>query len=140
MMFSFSTCRFVLLVAAACHSVISAAKEPTVELLGAGDFAILAKSGITNVPASSITGDIGVSPIAAAAMTGFEFTMDSALPVQFATSEQVVATNATHINYAYAADFGGTTAVILTTSVGAMETAYTDAAGHVNLDAARINL
>ena len=39
-----------------------------VNLGTAGDFAILAKSGISSVPNSVITGDIGVSPIAASAV------------------------------------------------------------------------
>ncbi|WP_150913914.1 ice-binding family protein [Marinobacter halotolerans] len=41
--------------------------EP-VNLRTAGDFVILTKTGITNVPVSAITGDIGSSPITAAAM------------------------------------------------------------------------
>ena len=36
----------------------------------AGKFVILTKSGITNVPTSAITGDIGTSPITGAAITG----------------------------------------------------------------------
>lgn len=47
----------------------SAAQGPApVDLRTAGDFVILTKTGITNVPASAITGDIGSSPITAAAM------------------------------------------------------------------------
>jgi ice-binding like protein/Big-like domain-containing protein len=41
--------------------------EP-VNLRTAGDFVILTKTGITNVPTSDITGNIGASPITAAAM------------------------------------------------------------------------
>jgi hypothetical protein len=37
-----------------------------VNLGAAGNFAILTKTGVTNVPTSSITGNIGVSPIAGA--------------------------------------------------------------------------
>ena len=36
----------------------------------AGKFVILTKSGITNVPTSAITGNIGTSPITGAAITG----------------------------------------------------------------------
>lgn len=36
----------------------------------AGRFVILSKSGITNVPTSAITGDVGTSPISGAAITG----------------------------------------------------------------------
>lgn len=39
-----------------------------VDLRSAGDLVILSKTGITNVPASNITGNIGASPITAAAM------------------------------------------------------------------------
>src|ERR1700734_807532 len=40
---------------------------PKVDLGGAGYFVILSKSGITDVPASAVTGNIGVSPITGAA-------------------------------------------------------------------------
>jgi hypothetical protein len=39
-----------------------------VNLLTAGDYVILTKTGITNVPTSAITGDIGATPITAASM------------------------------------------------------------------------
>ncbi|WP_324730938.1 ice-binding family protein [Pseudomonas paeninsulae] len=45
-----------------------AAGPAAVDLRTAGDFVILSKTGITNVPASNITGNIGASPITAAAM------------------------------------------------------------------------
>ena len=93
-------------------------------LLGlAGNFAILAKSGITNVPTSAITGDIGVSPITYAAITGFALT-----PVvpdgsnTFSTSAQVT-------GKVYAADYAVPTPAKMTTAVLDMEAAYTDAAG-----------
>jgi hypothetical protein len=61
MKFSFNTCHFVLLVAAASNAVTSAAR---MDLGNSCNFAAIGKSGITNVPnaATSITGDIGVSP------------------------------------------------------------------------------
>jgi hypothetical protein len=47
------------------------ARGPAPVTLGlAGRFVILSKSGITNVPTSAITGDIGTSPITGAAITG----------------------------------------------------------------------
>ena len=47
------------------------ARGPAPVSLGlAGKFVILSKSGITNVPTSAITGDIGTSPITGAAITG----------------------------------------------------------------------
>jgi hypothetical protein len=43
--------------------------QAPVDLLSAGDFVILAKSTITNVPTSVIIGDLGLSPLAS--ITGF---------------------------------------------------------------------
>ena len=42
----------------------------------AGNYAILAKSGISTVPKSVITGDIAVSPIGSTAITGFSLSKD----------------------------------------------------------------
>ena len=86
----------------------------------AGNYAILAKSGISSVPNSVITGDIGVSPIAATAITGFTLTQDATNA--FSTSTQIT-------GKAYAADYASPTSSNLTTAVGDMETAFTDAAG-----------
>jgi ice-binding like protein len=91
-----------------------------VNLGTAGDFVILAKSGISTVPSSALTGDIGVSPIDETAITGFSATMDASN--QFATSVQVT-------GKIYAADDSAPTPTKMTTAVSDMETAYTDAAG-----------
>ncbi len=91
-----------------------------VNLGTAGDFAILAKSGIDTVPASAVTGDLGVSPAAATYITGFSLTMDSTNA--FSTSPQVTGN-------VYAADYAQPTPANLTTAVGDMELAFTDAAG-----------
>lgn len=48
-------------------TVVATGPEP-VNLRTAGDFVILTKTGVTNVPISVITGNIGASPITAAAM------------------------------------------------------------------------
>jgi hypothetical protein len=105
--------------------------EPAVELGLAGNFTILAKAGISTVPSSVITGDIGVSPIASGALTGFSLMPDSTNV--FSTSTQITGN-------AYAANYDGTTPTVLSTAVSNMEAAYTDAAGRVNTDGARINL
>jgi hypothetical protein len=105
--------------------------EPTVNLLTAGDYAILTKTGISTVPDSAITGDIAVSPIVGTAMTGFSFTRDSSK--EFSTSEQLN-------GKAYAANYGVDTPELLSNAVSAMEAAYTDAAGRPNSDGARTNL
>jgi hypothetical protein len=86
----------------------------------AGNFVILAKSGISTVPTSAITGNIGVSPAAATSITGFDLIADATNV--FSTSSQV-------IGKAYAADFALPTPSNLTTAVGDMELAFTDAAG-----------
>ncbi|MFV8337030.1 ice-binding protein [Flavobacterium sp. RSP29] len=85
----------------------------------AGEFAILSKTGITDVYKSTITGDVGSSPITGAAIlvrctevTGTIYTVDAAGPLPCSV------TNATK----------------LTAGVGDMQTAYTDAAGRTNPD------
>ena len=100
---------------------------PTVLLGTANKYAILAKAGITTVPASVITGDIAVSPISETAMTGFSFYKNAD---QDTLSAQVT-------GQAFAADYGGPVAAALTTAISDMETAYTDAAGRTNTNAAR---
>jgi hypothetical protein len=91
-----------------------------VPLGSAEDFAILAKSGISTVPTSAVTGNLGVSPAAASYVTGFSLTADSTN--RFSTSEQVT-------GKIYAADDASPTPADMTTAVGDMELAFTDAAG-----------
>jgi hypothetical protein len=91
-----------------------------VNLGTAGNFAILAKSGISTVTGTLVTGDIGVSPIAHTAITGFSETLDSTNT--FSRSAQVV-------GKIYAADYAPPTPTTMTTAVGDMEIAYADAAG-----------
>jgi hypothetical protein len=95
----------------------SAAEVP---LGSAADYVILAKSGVSTVPTSAITGDVGVSPVAASALTGFSLSVDASN--QFATAAQVVGA-------LYAADYAPPTPTRLTTAVADMERAYVDAAG-----------
>lgn len=90
-----------------------------------GDFAILAKSGIDTVPTSAITGEIGVSPIDSTALTGFSLTTDAT--GAFSISTQLV-------GRAYAANYTSPTPSNLTTAVGDLETAFTDAAGRPTPD------
>jgi len=91
-----------------------------VGLGAAGGFAILAKSGISTVPVSAITGDLGVSPAAATAITGFSLTADATNT--FSTSPQVT-------GRIYAADLATPTPAGLTSAVADMQLAFTDAAG-----------
>jgi hypothetical protein len=91
-----------------------------VNLRTAGDYVILAKSGISSVPASVITGNLAVSPAASTAITGFSLIADST---------NVFSTSAEVTGKVYAADYAIPTPSNLTTAVGDMQTAYTDAAG-----------
>jgi hypothetical protein len=91
----------------------------TVNLGVAGNFEILSKTGITDVYKSAITGDIGTSPITGAALlvscaevTGIIYTVDAAGPNPCSVTD----------------------ATKLTTAIGDMQTAYTDAAGRSNPD------
>lgn len=90
---------------------------PIVRLGLAGSFAILSKSGITNVYKTTVNGDVGTSPITGAAIglscaevTGTIYSVNAAgpLPCRVTNSSR------------------------LTTAVGDMQTAYTDAAGRSN--------
>jgi len=56
----------------ACHnSGGSSGGSGTIPLGAAGSFAILSGDGISSIPTSAITGDIGVSPAAGSSITGF---------------------------------------------------------------------
>jgi hypothetical protein len=114
---------FLLLSAAALFNGATAA-EP-VDLGTAVDYAILTKTGISTVPASSISGHIGVSPISATAITGFGLTMHSG--GDYSTCTQVTGN-------AYASDYSAATKSKLITAVGDMQTAYTDASGRATSD------
>lgn len=91
----------------------------SVDLGTAAGFAILAKTGISTVPTSAITGDIGVSPAAASYITGFSLTADATNV--FATATQVT-------GKVYAANYKPPTPSKMTTAISDMELAFTDAA------------
>jgi len=106
--------------------ILNRAEGPgTVDLGTAADFAIIAKSGVSTVPFSVITGDVGVSPIAGDALTGFSLITNSV--GKYTTSAQVT-------GKLYTANDIAPTPVKMTAAVGDMETAYTDAAGRVDPD------
>jgi hypothetical protein len=129
----------VISMLAAGTSAVSAATAPSVanavaavqtpvNLGSAANFAILSKSGVTDVPASAITGDVGTSPITGAAVglkctevTGTIYTVDASGPLPCSVKDPTR----------------------LTSAVGAMEAAYNDAAGRslpdfINLGAGEI--
>jgi hypothetical protein len=126
----------LFLTAAALVNAVTADEVDTVNLGTAGDYVILAKTGISTVPQSVITGDIAVSPIAASAITGFTLELDSSSESFSVDKSEQLGTD----SVAKASDYKGDTPSDLTTAVSNMEAAYTDAAGRPNDDAARINL
>lgn len=96
-----------------------------VNLGSAGNFVLLAKTGISTTGTTHITGDIGLSPAAATFITGFGLIADAT--TTFSSSSLVT-------GKIYAADYTNPTPTNLTTSIGDMETAYTNAAGRVSPD------
>jgi len=98
-----------LALAGALHLIQSQAGQPTVNLRGTAQFAILAASEVTSVPTSAIKGDVGLSPAARSKIAGLT-------PVEVTGS-------------ILAASDGGATAVTLTQAQNDLTTAYNDAAG-----------
>ena len=102
----------------------SAADGPAPVLLGsASGYAVLAKSAISNVPTSAITGNLGLSPAAASFVTGFSLVKAGT----HWTSPQVV-------GGVFAADNDPPTPINLTTAIADMLIAYTDAASRPTPD------
>jgi hypothetical protein len=94
--------------------IVSPAPTAPVNLGEAGHFAILSQSGITDVPSSDVTGNVGTSPITGAAdhltcaeVTGKVYSVDDAGPAPCNIKAPA----------------------LLNSAVGDMQTAYTDAAG-----------
>ena len=91
-----------------------------VNLRTAGNFTILSATGISTTGVTSIVGNIGVSPIAATAITGFGLIMDAS--GQFSHTPIV-------IGKVYAANYTAPTPSNMTTAVNDMKTAFTTANG-----------
>jgi hypothetical protein len=94
-----------------------------VNLGAAANYVILAKSAITNISTSAITGDLGLSPAATSYVTGLSITN----AIGYAISAQVTGS-------IFAADMADPTPINLTTAVENMITAYNDAAGRPSPD------
>src|SRR5450830_323503 len=108
-----------------------AAGPAPIVLGAAGNFEILAKSGISTTGTSSVTGDIGVSPAPAGTITGFALVAD---PTNvFATSSQVT-------GKVYAATYGLPTPANMSTAVSNMQAAYVDAATRTPATGASLNI
>lgn len=94
-----------------------------VALGAAGNYVILAKTAISNISTSAVTGDLGLSPAATSYITGLSLTDATG----YAISAQVT-------GKLYAADMADPTPINLTTAVENMITAYNDAAGRPSPD------
>lgn len=111
-----------------------------------GNYAVLAQTGVSSVPDSSIStwcwsyllyislsdahlcvpaGNVGISPAAGSFLTGFSLTIDSS--TTFSTSAQVT-------GKLYAASYTEPTPTALTAAVSDMQIAYVDGAGRPNVD------
>lgn len=100
----------------------------TTDLAAPASYVLLAKTGITNVTGSLITGGhLGVSPEVAESITGFALTADSTNV--FSTSPSVASPGKI-----YASNYASPTPSNLTTAVLGMQAAYTDAAGRADPD------
>jgi hypothetical protein len=108
------TANFILIVA------IAECPSPAVDLGLAGNYAILAESAISTTGVTSVTGDMGISPLAATFITGFGLTLHSS--GTYSTSSLVT-------GRIYAADYTAPTPSNLTTTVDNMHTAFTTANG-----------
>jgi len=107
-------------------TAIGPAEGPAaVDLGSAGNYVILAQTGITNASPSVIVGSIGVSPIAASAITGFDLVGDGSLGY---TTSPYVSGNV------YASDYAEPATTDLTAAVAAMNAAYLDAQGRTSPD------
>lgn len=105
--------------ALACPATAFSLQTP-VNLGAAGHFTIVAKAGISTTGTTFIRGNIGVSPIDSTAITGFGLVMHAS---------NLYSTSSLVGGKVFAADYAPRTAQLMTTTVGDMETAYTDAAG-----------
>ena len=121
------TVALICLMAAAIIPGVNGASA--VYLGSAGNYAILAKTGISTTGTTTINGNIGVSPIVATALTGFGLSMDPSN--QFSRSSLVN-------GGVYAANYAPPTPATMTTAISNMETAYTSAAGQVPPDATEL--
>ncbi|MFA6463447.1 MAG: ice-binding family protein [Candidatus Paceibacterota bacterium] len=100
-----------------------AAGPAPVDLGSAGNFTILAKSGISTTGTTNVVGDIGVSPASATYITGFALNLSAGSA--FSTSALVT-------GKVYAPGYADPTPSNITTAVSDMETAYTNAQGRTN--------
>ena len=103
------------------RTVATSLTGPAIVNLGtAANFVVLAKSAVSTTGASSVVGDIGLSPAAATFITGFSLIADAS---------NVFSTSSIVTGQVKAANYANPTPANLTTAVLDMQTAFTDAAG-----------
>jgi hypothetical protein len=107
----------------------SVSAQTPVNLGTAARFVLLTKTGVTTTGATRITGDIGTSPIASTALTGFGLVKDAS--GQFSRSSLVT-------GKIYAANYASPTPTMLTKAVSDMQAAYNNAAGRIRPNATEL--
>ncbi len=109
---------------------IQTTSQSKINLNSAANYVILAGSEISNIPTSAITGNIGISPAAAAFITGFSMVYNSG---------DAQSTSAQVTGNLYASDYADPTPATLTTAQGDLTTAYNNAAGRTSTDIVHIS-
>jgi Ice-binding-like len=107
-------------VTTAPAAAIKDVDAPPLNLRTAADYTILTETGITTTGVTAITGNMGVSPISATAITGFSLIKDASN--EFSKSHLV-------IGEVFASNYASPTPSKLTTAVNDMRTAFTTANG-----------
>ncbi|HEU4644999.1 MAG TPA: ice-binding family protein [Burkholderiales bacterium] len=105
--------------------------DACVTLGTAGNYAVLSRAGVTNVPASVITGNVGTSP--STSITGLDLVASA--DGTFSTSAQVVGGGRV-----YAANYAEPTPTNLTTAITDAGLAFANADGKANSGAAFVNV
>jgi len=114
---------FSVLIVLASAIVVSALGPAPVNLGTAANFVVLSKAGVSTVPFSALTGNVGTSPVSSTALTGFSLVRSAS--GTFATSSQVT-------GQVFAADYISPTPSMLTTAVSDMQNAFNNASGRIN--------
>jgi hypothetical protein len=99
--------------------------QAPVNLGTAGDFAVLAKSGVATTGTTAVVGDIGVSPASSTAATGFGLVL---------STDGTYSSSTLVTGKIYAASYTAPTPTMLTTSIGDLQTAIDNASGRLNPD------
>ena len=118
----------LLIVVLMMHAA-ALSQSTAVNLGTAGNFVILAKTGISTTGVTAITGDIGISPAAASFITGFGLIADAT---------NVFSTSSLITGKIYASNYATPTPSNMTTAISDMQTAYTDAAGRTLPDSTEL--